>query len=251
MPLDFARLSDEELYDEWGKPELELVTTFDDAPISPGVPSHAVLPIYLITRCDKLALEDAHIVVTDFGEAFLPAEESRTECGTPTHCRPPECRFEPLQPRSFSGDIWTLACSVWGIVGQRSLFEMEISDEDYTTMLHVDALGKPPDNWWQRWDARLEYFTEDGQPRENRLNDVSSLESEFESAVQRRRRDLGMEIISLAEQEAFLAMLKPMLAWRPGDRCSIKDVVESEWMMKWAIPGYEQMPAVDGVDSLS
>ncbi|ROT43766.1 kinase-like protein [Sodiomyces alkalinus F11] len=179
MPLDFARLSDEELYEEWGGPELEPVTTFNGAPIPPGVPSHAVLPINLITRCDELPLADAHIVVTDFGEAFFPARESKTECSTPTHCRPPECRFEPLEPRSFPSDIWTLACSVWGIIGQRSLFEMIMSSEDDTTVLQVDALGKPPDNWWERWDARLDNFTEDGQPKNDRPDPISTLESEF------------------------------------------------------------------------
>lgn len=38
-------------------------------------------------------------------------------------------------------------------------------------------------------------------------------------------------------------MLRQMLAYRLEQRCSIKDVLGSEWMTKYAVPDYERMRA--------
>jgi hypothetical protein len=89
-----------------GEPELEPVQTFDDKSIPPGVPTVATLPVWFpMERINKFPLSDARIVVTDFGEAYRPSQESRFECRTPVHSRPPENRFEPTKPKSFPSDI--------------------------------------------------------------------------------------------------------------------------------------------------
>ncbi|PGH32298.1 hypothetical protein GX50_04893 [[Emmonsia] crescens] len=38
------------------------------------------------------------------------------------------------------------------------------------------------------------------------------------------------------EKKAFLHMIQMMLQYLPSDRATIQDVVESEWMQKWAFP---------------
>lgn len=47
--------------------------------------------------------------------------------------------------------------------------------------------------------------------------------------------------MSLAEEEALVAMLKPMLKYKPEERCSMRDVLESKWVTDWAMPDYEKL----------
>ncbi|TWU73014.1 hypothetical protein ED733_000097 [Metarhizium rileyi] len=246
LPPEFHSWSDEELLEHCGEPEVERVQTFDDKPIPPGVPPVAILPIWFpMARINKLSLSDAHIVLADFGESYRPSEESKLECCTPVHARPPEAWFEPTKPKAFSSDIWTLACTVWATIAQRSLFETFWCTEDTVTGMQVQALGKLPDEWWEKWDARSKDFTEDGQPIRPDNGPVHTFDYQFEDAIQEGRRRYKMETMDSAEKEALLAMLRPMLAYRPEQRCSVRDVLDSEWMTRYAMPDFERMRAWD------
>ncbi|KAL2753461.1 hypothetical protein ACRALDRAFT_1072061 [Sodiomyces alcalophilus JCM 7366] len=216
VPQAFRLWSDEELLERCGEPELEPVQTFDDKPIPPGVPTVATLPVWFpMERINKLPLSNAYIVLADFGESYRPSQESKFECCTPVHCRPPENRVEPTKPKppSPSGP-----CSRrYGV-------------EDTVTSMQVQALGKLPDEWWEKWDARSKDFTEEGQPIRADDSPVYTFDYQFEDAMQKGRRRYKMETMDSAEKEALLAMLRPMLAYRPEQRCSVKEVLGSEWM---------------------
>lgn len=247
LPEESHLWSDEELLVRCGEPELEPVQTFDDKPIPPGVPPVATMPVgFPMERINKLPLSDAHIVLADFGESYHPSQESRFECCTPVHSRPPENRFEPTKPKSFPSDIWTLACTIWATLAQRSLFEMFWCTEDTVTWMQVQALGKLPDEWWEKWDARSQDYTEEGQPLRADDSPFHSFDYQFEDAMQQERRRYKMETVDSAEKEALLAMLRPMLAYRPEHRCSVKAVLDSQWMIRYAMPDYEEMRARRG-----
>lgn len=47
MPPSFTDLPDEQLYEEYGAPELEPIVRQDGKPLVPGVPSHVVIPVWL------------------------------------------------------------------------------------------------------------------------------------------------------------------------------------------------------------
>lgn len=104
------------------------------------------------------------------------------------------------------------------------------------TCEHVDTLGMLPHEWWRRWEARRLRFTEEGKPI-NR-DPFRSWDDRFEDSVQQPRRDSGMSSIDAGEREAFFDMLRPMLSFRPGNRPSTKQILESEWMREWALPEY-------------
>lgn len=229
-----------ELYEEFGEPEYEPVQTFNDMPIPKTTPTVATLPLGFPIRTHKLSLRDAHIILSDLGESYQPSTEQRLECRTPVHCRPPEDRFEPSKPRSFPSDVWTLACSIWGIIGLLPLFESLMPSEDRTAAMQVELLGKFPPDWWAQWERRSKYLTEDGQILDiNRP--VWTWDFQFENDIQEWRRKLGMEIMSSEEKEALLAMLKPMLKYKPGERCSMSDVLKSKWIQDWATLDYEKL----------
>lgn len=89
LSFDLNSVSNEKLYKEYGEPELKAIRRFDGKPLPPGVPSHAIIPIWLGEASDKLTLLEAIILLTDFGEAFSPVQQQKYLSYTPLLNRPP------------------------------------------------------------------------------------------------------------------------------------------------------------------
>ncbi|RAL14568.1 uncharacterized protein BO97DRAFT_465080 [Aspergillus homomorphus CBS 101889] len=198
-------LTTKELYERYGEPELEPVNLLDGQTPPPGVPKHGVVPIWL---------------------------------GEPT-------RFQPTVPLTFSSDTWTLACTIWDIVAQRSLFEGFLTNEDDMTCQQIAALGPLPIEWWDKWEGRADHFNDDGEPINRATSQYRSLGDAFEINIQQPRSQAGMPPLELSERDAFFAMLRPMLSFRPEDRPSAQQVLESDWMVNWAIPEYEKIRSLE------
>lgn len=241
VPSNFDLLSLDKLYEKYGAPELEPVHLDgnpDGNPLPPGVPPYAITPIWLGEASEKITLAEARILLTDFGEAFSPSKEVRYESRAPLVLRPPEARFELNKPLSFSSDIWTVACTIWSIIAQRPLFEGFLATEDDMTCEHVDTLGVLPPEWWKRWEARQNKFTEDGKPINRAYGYFRSWDDRFEDSVEKPRRDKGIPSFDAKERDAIFHMLRPMLSFRPEDRPTTKQILQSGWMVKWALPEY-------------
>jgi serine/threonine protein kinase len=236
VPPNFDQLSLNQLYEKYGVPELDPIIRLDGNLLPPSVPSHGIAPIRLGEASEEITVSETRILLTDFGKAFSYSKEPKYESHTPLVIRPPEARFEPNNPLSFSSDIWTLAYTIWSIIAQRPLFEGFLATEDDITCEHVDTLGILPPEWWGRWEARRLKFTEDGKPI-NR-NPFRSWVDRFEDSVQQPRRDSGIPSFDAREREALFNMLRPMLSFRPENRPTTKQILESEWMVKWALPEY-------------
>ncbi len=245
LPSSISQLSDEQLYEKYGQPDLEPVTRFDGKELGPGIQSHGIFPIRLITK-EEVKLSDAKLMLIDFGESFAPSQETKYILNTPLNERPPEGRFErKKKPFSFPSDIWSLACAIWSLLCQRPLFQTFFPIDDEITCEQVDALGILPPEWWQRWKARGKYFNNDGTPLEQRKEDAWSLDKCFERSTQEPRRERGMVPFEQDEKEALLVMLRAMLAYKPEDRITVVGVLQSEWMTKWAMPEYEKVRQMD------
>ncbi|KAJ6093034.1 protein kinase domain protein [Penicillium sp. IBT 16267x] len=234
---EFDQLSTEKLYEQYGEPILEPVNRLDGQKVPPGVPKHGILPIWLGEASENITLQEARILLSDFGETFSPAQKKKFESHTPLLIRPPEARFEPTKPLTFSSDIWTLACTIWDIIAQRSLFEGFFTNEDDMTCQQIGALGRLPTEWWEKWEAR-DKFTE---PLNRSQYPNQSWEDRFETSVERPRIEEGMPPLELSERDALVSMLRSMLSFRPENRPSTQQVLESEWMVKWALPEYEKV----------
>lgn len=209
-----------------------------------AVPSHGILPVWLGKKANEIPLAEAHLILDDFGEAFSPSASQIKrggECCAPLPVLPPEARFEPEKPISFPVDIWTLACAIWSILGPRPLFDGTLATHDDISAQQIDILGPLPSEWWNKWEARHEYFDEKIEPKESRFV-RPPLEDRFEDDIQARRRRDGMGEYDREEKAAILAMLRPMLAFRPEERASAAAVLGSEWMVKWGLPQFEKVP---------
>ncbi|KAK2035577.1 kinase domain-containing protein [Colletotrichum zoysiae] len=231
-------LSVEQLYKEFDPPEPEPVVRVDGQPLSPGVPSHVYLPIWLGKPGDEVTLAEAKLVLADFGTAFCPAEEPRFESYTPLQIRPPEARFEPTTPLSYPSDIWSLGCVIWGILGVRPFLDNWLFGPDDATADQVDALGPMPDEWWETWEGRSKRFSENGKPEEGR--EVWTFDQRFQDAIQEPRRRRGLKVMNDSESDALFRMIRGMLMFKPGDRLSVENVLRSDWMKTWAIPEAEK-----------
>ncbi|KAJ5188447.1 hypothetical protein N7491_004772 [Penicillium cf. griseofulvum] len=238
LPYNLDQLTIEELYQKYGEPQAEAIRRFDGKPLPLTIPSHAVIPIWLGEASDKLSLPEAKILLGDFGEAFSPAKQQNYESHTPLINRPPEVRFEPHKSISFPSDVWSLGCAVWNIIAQSPLFDQYIISGDDLTCEQVEALGILPPEWWCQWEGRHGRFTEDGKPM-NRKS-YRSWEDRFEDSVQGPRQEEGMPLVEPAERDAIFSMLRSMLVFRPESRATAKQILDSEWMVKWALPEFEK-----------
>ena len=107
------------------------------------------------------------------------------------------------------------------------------------TCEHVDTLGILPPEWWVRWEARQHKFTEDGKPI-NRTY-FRSWDDRYQDSVEQPRREKGILSFDARERDAIFDILRQMLSFRPEDRPTTKQILESEWMVKWALPVYSKI----------
>ncbi|KAB8267701.1 kinase-like domain-containing protein [Aspergillus minisclerotigenes] len=234
-------LSTEKLYELYGEPVLEPVNRLDSQKLPLGVPQCCIPPVLLGEASEKITLPEARILLSDFGETFSPVQEKKFESHTPRLIRPPETRFEPTKPLSLSSDIWTLACTIWDIIAQRSLFEGFLTNEDDMACQQISALGPLPTEWRETWEAHQNKPTEHGGPINQSRIQYQSWEDRFERSMQQPRIKEAMLHLELSERDALSSMLRSMLSFRPEDRPSAQQVLESEWMVKWALPEYEKI----------
>lgn len=216
LPSSIDQLSVKQLHDKFGKPNPETVFRSDGKPLGQGVTSHVFSPVWLGEASESVSLSDAKLLLADFGVAFCPAQVVRFESCVPLEIRAPEARFEPTSPLSFASDIWSLACTIWAILGQRSLLDSFLITQDDATADQVDFLGPLPPEWQKKWEVSRKKFDENGRPALGRS--VWSWDQRFDDIIQEPRRSKGMETMSNEEGTVLFEMLRGMLAFRPGDR---------------------------------
>ncbi|KAF5619481.1 kinase domain protein [Fusarium sp. NRRL 52700] len=232
---EIDQLSIQQIYEKYYEPEPYAVARTDGQPItSTSVPKHVYTPNWLGKPSDEVLLPEAKLWLADFGTAFSPSQETRLMSYTHLQNRPPEAKFDPKKPLTFSSDIWSLGLMVWEVMGDGPFMSSFLFNWDEVITDQVDALGPLPQEWWEKWEAKLDGFEEDGQPKGQR--EFWSLERRFHMNIQDPRMEEGTEQMDNDESHAFLAMIKGMLRFRPEERMTADQVLRSEWMRKWALP---------------
>ncbi|XP_044717144.1 kinase [Hirsutella rhossiliensis] len=241
LPRAFHELSVQQLYDEYGEPETVPVTPIDGSSLPPNVPPTAVVPLYLGKDAEEFTLSDTRVLLSDFGELFALKSEARhaRDCHTPLAMRPPESRFEPASLLSYSADIWSLATAIWEIIGMKAIFSSEFATPDEVTSQQINVLGPMPAAWWEGWEAKYTFFDENGHPKQGTYP-WPPLAEAFEDGVQKYRRKFQAGIFDQEETSAILDLVRRMLAFEPEKRPTAEEVLESEWMVKWAQPDFKR-----------
>ena len=236
---ELDHLSITQVYEKYYKPDPHPVTRVDGQTItSPSVPSNVYTPNWLGKPSDEFVLPEAKLWLTDFGTAFDPLQETRLISYTHLQNRPPEAKFEPTKPLTYSSDIWSLGLQLWEVMGAGSFMSDFLFNEDEVIADQIDGLGPLPREWWESWEAKTREFTEDGRPKGGR--EVWSLERRFQETIQQPRIGEGTAQMDDDESRAFKEVMNGMLPFRPEERLTSQQVLQSEWMRKWAIPKAEE-----------
>lgn len=256
LPHSLQHMTRKQLYEKTGEPAKEPVVRCDGAPLGHGVPSELIVPLWLGLGSDEITLTDSPIMLADFGEAFDPSITKTFTCHTPHLLAPPEAFFAgPAMDDhlSFPADIWTLACTIWDILGPAPPFEVFVPTLDSVTREHVETFGKLPDRWWGKWANRNNWFDEDGRKnvkenlRQHYSNSARGWDQRFPACIRGARRrvskaeETDFEVFEQDEEKAFGDMAKSMLMLEPGQRATIEDVVRCEWMQRWGLPALQRM----------
>lgn len=226
-------MSVDEIYQKFHPPQETRVHRVDGAPLGPGAPSYSVVPVWLGTCCQDVS--DPRVCIADFGESWLNTENlPREDLHTPVLYLPPETTFAK-DSIGFPADIWTLACSIHEIMGERSLFEGFLADRDHFISEMISTLGPLPQDWWQTWEARGEFFSEDGSWRTDMKRCQTPSSMPLCERIQLMGRKSDPEF-SAEEADSLERMLRAMFEYKPDKRATAKDVANSEWMKRWGIP---------------
>ncbi|KAK4041618.1 kinase-like protein [Parachaetomium inaequale] len=86
----------------------------------------------------------------------------------------------------------------------------------------------------ERWELRSRWYDENRVWQHKYT--PKSWDARFETRVRASREKAGMETLGADERDAFLGLLKSMLKYHPEERISAVDVLNSEWVQRWAIP---------------
>jgi serine/threonine-protein kinase SRPK3 len=236
---DLDRLSSDELCNRYRLDKVP-VTRVDGAAVEPHAPPYAVYPMHIKMSADKLM--DSIVRISDYGTSFVVASEPSPELHTPALYLPPEDFFN--EPITQAADIWTLAVNLYEVLGERALFETFCWDRDDIIAEMVSTLGSPPARWWDAWENRKEFFEPDG----SWVRDMKRIYTPVFRPLNKRMWDMGRGEapescqwdVKGGEMRALEELLRGMMAFEPAERLTAEQLIESEYMLKWAMPAWER-----------
>ncbi|KAK7414462.1 hypothetical protein QQX98_006648 [Neonectria punicea] len=120
---------------------------------------------------------------------------------------------------SYPVDIWNVGAMIWDVFEGGHLFYGNGSTgKGYTTRAHLAEVRPPPLDLLLRGVRSKEFFSEDGEwiadvpvPQGNSLEKA-------ERVLDGRNKDM------------FLSFVRGMLAWRPEDRKTARELLEDPWL---------------------
>ena len=229
-----------DLYQRYGEPSEVPVRRMDKRPPEPHAPAHAIFPMRTSLAADKIS--DPEIVISDYGTSFIPSRTTLPKLYTPALYAPPEYFFgDPITP---AADIWTLGVNLYEVLGERPLFETFAWDRDDIIGEMVSTLGRLPARWWESWGKRGEFF----EPNGEWASDYSRIGTPVFRRLRQRLWDMGRGEtpetcqwdVAGGEMKDLEDFLRSMMAFEPTERPSAEQLMESDYMVKWALPAWKR-----------
>lgn len=187
---------------------------------------------------------------------FLSASD-RALPGTPhATSLPPSRRFFFHEPITLAADIWTLGVSLYEVLGERTLFESFSNDRDDILADVISTLGTPPARWWSNWVNRKDFFRKDffEQDAGAWSSNMQRIYTPVFRPLHQRMWDMGRgetpetceRDVEGGELRALEELLRAMLAYEPAERPTAQQLMESEYMTRWAMPAWRRQQARGG-----
>ncbi|WEW58159.1 hypothetical protein PRK78_003627 [Emydomyces testavorans] len=224
-----------QLYQMLGEPEKIKIDGLAKCPTAERPPKYCLWPA--VEPQPSADVLDAQVIIADFGHASLQNEEVKRK--RRSILSPPETFFdEPLGP---AVDIWTLGCNFYEILGENPLFFSLFGDQNEVIAEMMSTLGPFPKRWWNSWEKRGDYYSENGSRLEKShcTRPPRSLNERLRTMG--RGEDPVTCEFSQEEVASIENLLRSMLTYEPSERSTAKDALQSEWMMRWALPALKQV----------
>ncbi|KZF21600.1 kinase-like protein [Xylona heveae TC161] len=232
FPIFQQVTSNSELYETVDKPRIEPLRRMDRCPISDEearhLPRYFVYPPYKIfAEADKIV--DPKILIVDFGASFSQGQGKLEDLKCCRTHLPIEAFFEKDEPISPAVDVWEAGCTIYDILGKQRLF-LKLVDS------MVDILGVLPKRWWDRWEWRSDSFNEDGSPKGDMHSESLPMQ------IQYLRSEYAPATLEYSPEEfaSLEKLLRAMLAYETSERITISEALQSEWMVRWALPAIKE-----------
>ncbi|KAJ5928335.1 hypothetical protein N7466_007291 [Penicillium verhagenii] len=223
---DLNHLSEEQLLSLLGHPEKAYVRTESGEDLPASSPQYLILPADISRLGSKYLSEE--ICIIDFGEVF-PILSPPEDLGIPENYLPPEVLLEQENAIGPACDIWALECTLFEIRQQVPLFYM-IYDIDELLAEMIRLFGKPLPAWWDKWEAREDFFDDQGKWLRGRADTQElSLEVVLNNLVEIVAPEMKKLITSKKEQGLMADLLHKILAYDPEQRLSVDGVLNHEW----------------------
>ncbi|KIY62919.1 kinase-like protein [Cylindrobasidium torrendii FP15055 ss-10] len=220
-----------DLLDHYCQPEALLVLP-KKVPENPeALPRYLVRPISVIEYLAKTEVDPSFFEgpfqgqIMDLGNAII-ADEQFTPACTPAAVCAPEIMFkcvvcpeEHASPPTRASDVWSLACTIFEIVCNTSLFHFASPNDtllgDMATMC-----GEVPDEWRSYWESR------EGL----RDKDISPEDAEAEWKLRLQQSIRGPRNVRTEEDiRELFGMLRSMLVMDPAQRPSAAEMAKHPW----------------------
>ena len=122
----------------------------------------------------------------------------------------------------------------------------------------VELLGPLPGLWWKKWQGREQFFTKDGKRVHSGKYETATLKNRM-SCLRRYGTPSETSAVSKAEAASLKALLSVMLVYKPSERISMPEALNSDHMKNWAAPALveelgkglskQQIPPCTTIDS--
>ncbi len=198
----------------------------DGQSLGQQAPPYTVRAAYFWSVGEKRLTEEIKII--DFSEAFLNSQDERTKLHTPLSFRAPESFFgEPIGPPA---DIWAFGCTVFDIFGNGNLFNGFMSSKDSILVEMIGLLGTLPSQWWERWESKIYYFTNENAPKiENVIYDIDQPKP-LALRIQEMRPDKDQSFDSEKLLSNLQNLLEAVLKYLPSERLTAEQVSKLRWI---------------------
>ncbi|OJZ83706.1 hypothetical protein ASPFODRAFT_62835 [Aspergillus luchuensis CBS 106.47] len=170
-------------------------------------------PVYASRRFE-LPRVFGRAVLSDFGSA-VRGDEKQDHDAQPNVYRSPEVML--MTEWSYPVDIWNVGVMIWDLFEGKHMFNGNDPDgKGYSTGAHlaevIGLIGPPPSDMLKRGKRSHEFFTEDGNWKQDiTIPQTGGLEAS-EQFLEGRNKEMGM------------------LQWRPEDRKTARELLKDPWL---------------------
>ncbi|OJI90078.1 hypothetical protein ASPTUDRAFT_25663 [Aspergillus tubingensis CBS 134.48] len=159
-------------------------------------------------------------VLRDFGSA-VRGDERQDHDAQPNFYRSPEVML--MTEWSYPVDIWNVGVMIWDLFEGKHMFHGNDPDgKGYSTRAHlaevIGLIGPPPLDMLKRGKRSHEFFTEDGNWKQDIAIPQTGGLCASEEFLEGRNKDM------------FLDFMNGMLQWRPEDRKTARELLKDPWL---------------------